>query len=106
MENFIKSHGIVKDELVKERDLFKIDHRFYSQDIDGGWILYQWNDEHTCVYSYGEIHYITLWYKGKIVMKKVYQPVTGGNFLSACFQLYSIQEGFIGTKYSPFAFCK
>ena len=92
MENFIKCHGIIKDDLIKREKAIKISNRFYAIEGDNSWSLYNWNDERTCVFSYGEKTFIHLWYKANLVYSKKFPPVEEPKFLSACLELFSIQE--------------
>ena len=108
MDNFVKCHGLIKDNMVRTKsgftnNLFKIDKRFYAQESSDGWILFNWNDEHTCVYSYGAETFIQLWKSGKMVYSKKYQPIENPKFLSACLELFTQQDFFSEGKYEDFS---
>lgn len=103
INNFINCDGLVKDEIVRTLDWFKINKRFYSFEDGNGIVLIKWKDEYSCLFTYGKKSEITLYKAGKKSYHHKYSTVETPKLLSACLELFSIQEKFKHTDNYEFA---
>jgi len=99
---FLKCHGLIKDDLVKNSSLIKLDYRFYAFKKMDCWYCLVWNDEQTILFTYGSTTSIELWHTGKKLYYKNYDSVSNPTLFSACLELYSIQDTFVGSIYESF----
>lgn len=102
---FVKCHGLIKDDLVKKLSMIKLDYRFYafSNEKQDLWCCLQWNDEQTIIFYYGTTTFIELWHSGKKIYHKKYDNVVAEPTLfSACLELFTIQDSFVGSIYESF----
>lgn len=99
--NFIRCHGLIKDEIVKDKTV--LGKRCYAFEKDDKWVIILWNDERTIMFEYGDKCQIELWHAGKKLFSKQYKSIENPTLLSACLQLYEIQDTFVNTEYETFS---
>lgn len=87
--------------MLEKKNLF--DKRFYAFEQDNKWKLILWNDEHTIMFQYGDISLVELWYSGKKLFSKQYGAIENPTLLSACLQLYDIQDSLANTGYADWS---
>ena len=98
--NFINCDSIVKDEIVRTNGWIKIEDRFYSFEDDNGWTLVKWRDDLTCIFTYGKKTEIILFKVGKKILSQKYSIIENPKLLSACLELFSIQEKFTNREFA------
>lgn len=92
--NFINCDSLVKDEIVLTNNWFKIENRFHAYEDDNGWTLIKWKDDLTCVFTYGKKTEIGVFKNGKKLFTHKYNTIENPKLLSACLELFTIQEKF------------
>jgi hypothetical protein len=104
ISTFVKCHGLIKDDIIKELSPIKLDNRFYAftNKEQNQWCCLLWNDEQTIIFYYGNETSIELWHTGKKIYHKKYGSVFEPSLFSACLELYTIQDSFVGSIYESF----
>jgi hypothetical protein len=93
MDSFIKSHGIVKDEMIKKLDSTMIETRLHVFDEIDRLVVINWKDDKTIAFICTSDHqYLQFWQSGKKIKQFEYNETLETKLLTVCLEYYAHLE--------------